>query len=205
MRDKEKNVIFVKFSINAKYLFEIFWLTNIKHLIILSHYTNQKKNELIRFFDETSNDHWMLIMIFVVKFIELNCQHFCWKVHIFEQSWSIEDIFQIIERIRRFENSSEIVYVTEYHLSNDINNRKIFRILHKAISKTMTNLNKILMSNAENDAIDDFEMNDITNWIMKNEEFVSLSEAIFINIFFSSKDLIMQILLKNKEKYMTIF
>ena len=56
------------------------------------------------------------------------------------------------------------------YLPDDINNREVFRILHKAIPKTMANLNKALMSNAEDDATEDFEMNDATGWVMENEE-----------------------------------
>ena len=89
-------------------------------------------------------------------------------------------------------------------LPDDINNREVFRILHKVISKTITNLNKALMSNAENDTIEDFEMHDVTDWIMENGELVPLCEAISINISLTPEDFIIQILLESKGKYMTV-
>ena len=60
-------------------------------------------------------------------------------------------INNLIYRSRRFENSSKIIYTIKYYLSNNINNREIYRIAIKAISKTIAILNRKIFSDEKDD------------------------------------------------------
>ena len=68
-----------------------------------------------------------------------------------KKKWSLRDILQTIYQLKRFENSSKIVYAIKYYLSNNINNREIYRI---------TIFNKKIFSDEKNDkTIDDVNLN----------------------------------------------
>ena len=51
----------------------------------------------------------------------------------------------------------------KYHLFNDINNKIFFKILHKTISETITNFNRFLFQNFENEKnnLNDFDLKNI--------------------------------------------
>ena len=90
----------------------------------------------------------ILLVIFALVAVRINFQKNCWRIHIIE-SFNNEDIRdQIIDRVRRFENSSRIVFLYKYFISDIFDSKIMTRNLQKAISQIMIELNKEIFNDS---------------------------------------------------------
>ena len=124
------------------FVYFVFFLLNVRVEIINVTQFVEKRQRIIDEFNRKKSKLMILIMIYAITFVELNLQHECWRIHVFEIAIDFDILKQTIERIVRLKNFNKIVYFCEYVIKNTFDDKTIIRNINKTISQIMIELNR---------------------------------------------------------------
>ena len=119
----------------------IYLLLNVRVKTINVNQTTIKQQRIINNFNRKKSKFIILIIIYVITFINLNFQYNCFKIYIFEIVVDLNILKQTIKRITRLNNLNKIVYLYKYIIKNTFNNKIIARNINKIIFQTIIELN----------------------------------------------------------------
>ena len=153
------------------FFYDVLKLLDVDVLLFAAFQLQDERNKVVDFFIVNFKTAMILIDTYACANIDLNFQHNCWHVHIFEHFNNDEIITQFIERIKRLKNLNSIVYVNEFFVKKTFNDRQITVNIQKAIFDVMTELNKRLFYEIEN--FNDDARTKLNDYIYYNEKIVS--------------------------------
>ena len=67
----------------------------------------------------------ILIMPCGVGSVAIEFQALCWIVDLFKSAWTLSEVLQGIGRVRKYGCPKDVVFVTEYHLPGELNDREV--------------------------------------------------------------------------------
>ena len=139
---------------NLILLFETFRLFNISVYIYAVYIICADQKYIIKKFNILCTTIIMLIALYQIKSVNLNLQHQCWNIILFNFFSSQSFDLQTVSCVHCFENSMIIINVEKYFLDKTFNNYFININIKKFLFDVMTELNMILFQKEENDVID---------------------------------------------------
>ena len=139
-------------------------LHNMLELNCVCFYVDQvreKQERIITLFNENQYDAQILLFTYdSEKNQNVDLQKRCRHMHFYELSMNINVENQCIDRMRRIENSWNVVYVFKYFVTKTIVSRSVVRNIEKCLFETSTNLNREIVDDDEN-----VEHAEIDEWI----------------------------------------
>ena len=202
IRDKKKCLIFCQMFDFLIFVYFVFFLLNVRIEIINAIQSVEERQRIIDEFNRKKSKLMILIMIYVVAFVELNLQYDCWRIHVFEIAIDLNILKQTIERIVRLKNFNKIVYFYEYVIKNIFDDKTIMRNINKTISQIMIELNRSIFHDDKKKITKNMKIED---WI-KHKNKIYFYEKAFIEFdeFFqimTLKKLIIVIMKNVKKKH----
>ena len=105
--------------------------------------SDNEKEDVIKLFNESSDQIMIMITFYNIAFINLNLQFFCWHIYMLKSFYNLSIINQVIHQYKWINNfsSKKIVYNTKYYTDDTFIDREVFRFIEKTISEIITFLN----------------------------------------------------------------
>ena len=183
IKNQHKIIIFCQIFDTIIYLFVI--LNCILRIFILQlnfEQTSKQKIFVQKIFQKKFKKNMILIIIFDINCIKWNFQKRCYHVYFFEIVYNNVIENQILIRVKRFENSTKMIYLYYYYIDETWTFFNAIKNIRKCFSKTTTFLNKNIFENVEN------EINkkiNIDEWIWYNEQLFDTQNFHIIDFEFS--------------------
>ena len=160
VRDKKKCLIFCQMFAVLIFFYFIFSLLSIRVEIINVSQTTKKRQQIMNDFNRKKSKLMILIMIYVVTFVDLNFQYDCFRIHVFEIVVDLNILKQAIKRIARLKIFSKIIYLYEYVIKNIFDDKTIMRNINKIISQIMIELNRSIFHDDKNEITKSMKIDD---------------------------------------------
>ena len=149
VRDKKKNLIWVMYSAVQLFIYSALHLLKIKVQLLTLYLSEKDYEKTVTAFTSDWKKIMMLIAFYMLKSVSLNLQNLCWHMILFDFSSSQPMSLQAVEHVQCIDNSSSVVYVTEYYVWDTFNDHLNELNKCKTLSLIMMKLNLALFCDRE--------------------------------------------------------